>query len=706
MSATLSDVINQHLVDVKPATIVYGTLSGAAALYVLSKLLEPGFLHKRTSSAIFKAVRVIGAPIIAGEVQKAAAGIAFPQKADERIFERLPAQGLSHKDILALCDSLHDSLDVTFAKGGLSGAVYHGGVEHTDMVNKVMEVFQWSNPLHMDVCGAVRKMEAEIVSMVVDMFNGSARPDACGALTSGGTESIGMAVKVYRDWGLDVLKVTTPSIVMPITAHPAFNKAAAYYGVELITVPVGPSGMVDPQELASYIRADTVAIVGSSPTFPHGTIDPIKELSEIAYSRGIGMHVDACLGGFIIPFMADAGFPNPPVVDFRLRGVTTISCDTHKYGFAPKGTSTILYATKKLRSYQFFTTAAWPGGIYCSPGASGSKAGNVIAGTWASMISFGRQGYVESCRQIVSTREKVYNAFCCTPGIEILGTPAASVLSFTSSEVDIYALNDILKKKGWMLNPLQYPVGLQFSMTLLQTHEGVAERFIDDVRGGIAVLRQENVDRKKQGLAPRTSANSATMYGSQQRIPDRNILAQTTHQSPLFVRITKQPHFTMMLNKQFLALAFAAGATFLVGCEDDDANPKDCDDFELATDTAIKAGDKCFDCYTAVTLATTETDEAKIAAHWASVVSGYEACGIEWDTTCKGMDKITTATADKDAGRATILAVTDTTKLSALQKLWCTQCFTYQFDASTADTAPEQADAAWKACGVDVEIPA
>ena len=523
-AATLSDVLNQKLANTKPANVVYGTLGAAASLYVLSKLLEPGFLHKRTLKAVFGTVRALAAPIVAGEVKKAAAGISFPQKVGETIFDRLPAAGLSHDEIYALCDTFHETLDVSFAEGGISGAVYHGGAEHTAMINRVMEVFQWSNPLHMDVCGAVRKMEAEIVSMVVDMYNGSCRPDACGALTSGGTESIGMAVKVYRDWGRDVLKITNPSIVMPITAHPAFNKAAAYYGVELITVPVGRSGRVDPEELASYIRSDTVAIVGSSPTFPHGTIDPIRELSEIAYARGIGMHVDACLGGFIVPFMADAGFPDPPIVDFRLRGVTTISCDTHKYGFAPKGTSTILYGSKQLRSYQFFTTAEWPGGIYCSPGASGSKAGNVIAGTWAAMVSYGRDGYVESCRRIVSTREKVFQALNCTPGIEVLGTPTASVLSFTSSEMDIYGLNDFLKKRGWMLNPLQYPVGLQFSMTLLQTHKGVAERFIDDVRAGVAELRNENEQRKRQGLPPRTSANSATMYGSQQRIPDRTIL--------------------------------------------------------------------------------------------------------------------------------------------------------------------------------------
>eukprot|EP00742_Colponemidia_sp_Colp-10_P017011 GILJ01019538.1.p1 GENE.GILJ01019538.1~~GILJ01019538.1.p1 ORF type:complete len:451 (+),score=39.87 GILJ01019538.1:189-1355(+) len=365
-------------------------------------------------------------------------------------------------------------------------------------------------------------MEAEIAAMVVDMYNGTER-GACGAVTSGGTESIGMAVKVYRDWGLNVLGITSPTIVLPITAHPAFDKAAAFYGVRLIKVPVGKSGRVDPTVLESYIRQDTVAIVGSSPTFPHGTVDPIAELSEIAYNRGIGMHVDACLGGFIIPFMAEAGFADH-VVDFRNRGVTTISADTHKYGYAPKGTSVILYGSKELRAYQFFTTAEWPGGIYCSPGASGSKAGNVIAGAWASLLHHGRSGYVDACRRLITTRKFITDAIEANPSLELLGTPTASVFAFTSSEIDVYVLNDQLKSRGWMLTPLQFPAGLQFSLTMLQTSPGVAEKLVADIKEVTSNLKAETEARRAKGENVRVGAQGATLYGSQQRIPDRTVL--------------------------------------------------------------------------------------------------------------------------------------------------------------------------------------
>eukprot|EP00758_Cryptobia_borreli_P005836 Tbor_TRINITY_DN5001_c0_g5::TRINITY_DN5001_c0_g5_i1::g.14420::m.14420/K01634/SGPL1, DPL1; sphinganine-1-phosphate aldolase len=522
--STLSQLINDKLSDKKPAQIVYGTIAVVALASLVHKVIAPGFLPKRILKTIFLGFRTVAAPLIRKEIRKAAAGVTFPQKSGELIFDKLPDIGLSEQEVLHLCEELHQSLDHPFEKGGCSGTVYHGGKAYTDMINRVMEIFQWSNPLHVEVFGATRKMEAEIASMVVKMYKGDILPDACAAVTSGGSESISMAVKVYRDWGLKVLSINKPSIVMPITAHPGFDKAASYYGVELIKVPVGASGSVDPKQLAEYITANTVAIVGSAPTFPHGTIDPIEELSDIAYERGIGLHVDACLGGFIVPFMEAAGFPEAPVVDFRLKGVTSISCDTHKYGFAPKGTSVIMYRSKALRSHQFFTIADWPGGIYCSPGASGSKPGNVIAGTWAAMIHQGTSGYIDSCRKIVNARKQITDGISTIPGIKILGTPTASVFAFSSDEIDIYILDEGLKKRGWMLNSLQFPAGLQFSVTLLQTHPDTVSRFVTDVRELTDEQLVSIAARRKMGEVVKIGVSGATMYGSQQKIPDRSIL--------------------------------------------------------------------------------------------------------------------------------------------------------------------------------------
>lgn len=519
--ATVSDVVNQKLSHYTPAQIVVGTLAAAYVLHKSLELTHEGHLTKRVMGRVHALGRLVAAPIIRKKVESTAKTLTFTQKENEEIHETLPIEGQPMADVLALAARLRQTLDHDYSDGSVSGCVYHGGEAFSDFVNKVMELFQWTNPLHSDVFGAARKMEAEIASMTVGMYNGHAR-GACGAVTSGGTESIGMAVKVYRDWGRAKLGIEHPSIVLPVTAHPAFDKAAAYYGVRLIKVPVGRSGRVVPEELEQLIRADTVAIVGSSPTFPHGTIDPITALSEIAYRRGIGMHVDACLGGFVVPFLKEAGFPDP-YVDFRNRGVTTISADTHKYGYAPKGTSVIMYGSKELREYQFFATAEWPGGIYCSPGASGSKAGNVIAGAWAAMIHYGKSGYVDACKRLVSTRVKITDAIAATPGLEVLGTPTASVFALSSEAVDVYLLSDKMKSRGWMLTPLQFPAGLQFSLTLLQTNPGVAERFISDIQEFTGEMLKANEERKARGEKVAVGAQGATMYGSQQRISDRTL---------------------------------------------------------------------------------------------------------------------------------------------------------------------------------------
>lgn len=519
--SSLSEIINQKLTGYTPSQIVIATL---AAAYVAQKslaLAQEGKICKRLVGQAHAVARTIAGPIIRKKVEETAKALTFSQKENEEIHEALPQKGRSMEEVIALAKELRDTLDHKYSDGSVSGCVYHGGEEFSNFINKVMELYQWTNPLHSDVFGAARKMEAELASMVVGMYNGRGR-GACGAVTSGGTESIGMAVKVYRDWGRATLGIENPTIVLPITAHPAFDKAAAYYGVRLIKVPVGRSGRVSPKELESMIRADTVAIVGSSPTFPHGTIDPIRELSEIAYHRGIGMHVDACLGGFVVPFLKQAGFEDP-YVDFRNRGVTTISADTHKYAYAPKGTSIIMYASKELRKFQFFTTAEWPGGIYCSPGASGSKAGNVIAGAWAAMIHYGNEGYVDACKRLVSTRIKITDAIAETPGLQILGTPTASVFALTSDTIDVYLLNDQMKSRGWMLTPLQFPAGLQFSLTLLQTNPGVSDKFIADMKEISAALLKENEEKKARGEKVAVGAKGATLYGSQQRISDRTL---------------------------------------------------------------------------------------------------------------------------------------------------------------------------------------
>ena len=518
-SATnIGALIDSKLEGSSPSKIVAGTASIIVGGYIVARLLEPGDLFKRLDRAKWRVIRYVGQTLVDKEIKKAKAGIVFKATDSDENFFVLPEKGMPHSKVLALCNERQKTLDAGYADGGMSGTVYHGGADHTKFINDVMCMFQWSNPLHVDVFGAVRKMEAEIVAMTLKMYNGDPNV-ACGVVTSGGSESIAMAVKATRDWA-KAQGFKTYSIVAPITKHPAFDKAANYFGLEMINVPINQTtGIVDPEVLEQYIRHDTCLIIGSAPCFPNGSIDNIPALAAIAKKRGICMHVDACLGGFIVPFLEAAGF-DAPLIDFRVEGVTSISADTHKYGFAPKGTSVVMYSNRQLRSHQYFAYTEWPGGMYCSPAAAGSKPGNAIAGTWAAMVAFGREGYTESCKQICSTCQVIKNGLLEIPSIQIIGSPTACVVSFTSDRIDIFQLGGWLKTRGWHLNPLQKPSGMQFSITRMQTLPGVADRFLKDVREGTELLLAE--------LAPgevKDSSKGASIYASQQRVADRTIVA-------------------------------------------------------------------------------------------------------------------------------------------------------------------------------------
>ncbi|EAN97232.1 putative sphingosine 1-phosphate lyase [Trypanosoma cruzi] len=521
---TLSEFIDQTLQGRRPSSIFYASVGTIVAAKLLTDIFKDGFLIKRSKFAKWRIIRTLAAPIIEREVKTAGKAFKMPAKEGEFKANKLPEKSTTDERVLSLVKTFHEELDKPYETGGFSGSVYHGGASHTQLINRVMELFQWSNPLHVDLFGATRKMEAEVASMVLHMFNGHLLPDACGTVTSGGTESIMMALKSYRDWGRAKRGIEKPSVIVGVTAHPAFDKGAEYFGINLIKVPVDPvTRKINVKEVEKHIKYNTVAIVGSAPTFPHGTIDPISELAELAYRHKIGLHVDCCLGGFIVPFMEKAGFP-VPIVDFRLPGVTTISCDTHKYGYAPKGSSTVLYRTKDLRSFQFCCVADWPGGIYCSPAVSGSKPGNVIAGTWAAMVRMGEEGYVENCRKIVNARIKMTAALSKLPYITILGDPITSVFAFNSECIDIFLLGDRLRERGWALNRLQFPSGLQFSVTLLQTNEGVADRFIKDVTSIGEEMYIAVKEAEKEHRVVKKDEAGGSIYASQQRVSDRSIV--------------------------------------------------------------------------------------------------------------------------------------------------------------------------------------
>jgi len=304
---------------------------------------------------------------------------------------RLPEHGCEREDILREMEQLTAIEEARWKDGFVSGAVYHGDDEHIRFLNQVYAIHSQSNPLHADVWPSAAKFEAEIVSMTAHLLGADrANDDICGTVTSGGTESILLAMKTYRDWARATKKIARPEVIVPVTAHAAFDKAAQYFNIKLKRVPVGDDCRADVAATRKAITRNTIALVGSAPSFPHGVIDPIAELSELAREKGIGFHTDACLGGFVLPWAEKLGYAVPPF-DFRLPGVTSMSADTHKYGYAAKGTSVVLYRGLELRHFQYYTATDWPGGLYFSPTFAGSRPGALSAMCWAAMVSLGER---------------------------------------------------------------------------------------------------------------------------------------------------------------------------------------------------------------------------------------------------------------------------------------------------------------------------
>ncbi|MCF6237601.1 MAG: aminotransferase class V-fold PLP-dependent enzyme [Candidatus Marinimicrobia bacterium] len=438
------------------------------------------------------------------------------------INKRIPPEGREHSDVLTELKAMKTREAARWQDGFASGAVYHGDAQHINFLNQVYALHSQSNPLHADLWPSTTKFEAEIVSMTANMLGAEIAvqnsalglgTEICGTVTSGGTESILLAMKTYRDWARDQKGIRRPNMVVPETVHAAFDKAAQYFKIKKISVPVDSSYRVDLSALKQAVNRNTIVVVGSTPSFPHGAIDPIPEISEFAWQRGIGCHVDACLGGFVLPWARKLGY-DVPDIDFRLRGVTSISADTHKYGYAAKGTSVVLYRGEKLRHYQYYTIGDWPGGLYLSPTFAGSRPGALSAACWAAMLAMGEAGYLESTRAILETAQLIKTGIQAIPDLKIMGDPLW-VIAFASSTLNIFRIMDEMAASGWSLNGLHRPNAIHLAVTLRHTKPGVAERFLADLESAVATVRSNPSDTGK--MAP--------VYGMAATMPFQGIIS-------------------------------------------------------------------------------------------------------------------------------------------------------------------------------------
>ncbi|KAF4652862.1 Sphingosine-1-phosphate lyase 1, partial [Perkinsus chesapeaki] len=455
---------------------------------------------------------------IDSELDKATSGLdeMILKDVDQRTTS-LPKDGKPSSELLPYMQGCAEKEHQHWKNGSQSGCVYHGGEELYDMQGKVMGMFVLSNLLHADVFTKTRQMEAEVIAMTLDLFNGKPEDGACGSVTSGGTESILLAIKTYRDWGRAERGITEPNIVIPHSAHAAFIKAGQFFGVDVRIAKLTEDVMdVDLNHVESLVNKNTVAIVGSCPQFPHGVVDNIEGLSKIAMAHKTNLHVDGCLGGYLLPFMEENGFQMPTKFDFRVPGVTSISCDTHKYGFSPKGTSVLMFRSTEMRKYQYSTCSEWPGGIYGTPTICGSRPAAAVAATWATLMHIGRDGYRESCKSIVGAAKKLEKGIRQIEGVRVLGRPSVSVVAITCTNgVNDYDLAAWLKdntKTHWNLNMLQLPSGIHICVTRLNS--GKMDELLKDIKAGVEAEKAKLDSGVKSG-----HSDNAAVYGSAASVP-------------------------------------------------------------------------------------------------------------------------------------------------------------------------------------------
>ncbi len=402
--------------------------------------------------------------------------------------------------------------DPDYRRGRTWSLVYHLDDAHEDFAARAYRLYSSANGLNPAAFRSLKRLESEIVSIEAGLFHGG--PETCGVLTSGGTESCLLAVKTYRDMARARRRVRRPNMVLPVTAHVAWFKASEYFGVKVRLLPMTAGHATDILPLKRLIDRNTVMVLGSAPEYPHGTIDPIAEMGAICAARGVPLHVDACVGGFILPFMEMNGINLPPW-DFRVPGVTSISADLHKYGYAAKGASSILYRDLDILKHQMFVYQDWPGGVFASPALLGTRPGGAYAAAWAVLQKFGVEGYRALAAETVEAAEALKEGIARIDGLRLLGRPQGPLLAYGSSDraVNIFAVADQMEKRGWNVNRVQNPDGIHAMVTA--RHRAVTGEYLADLEQAVATVRAD------PSLA---QSGGAATYGMLAHVPLRGMV--------------------------------------------------------------------------------------------------------------------------------------------------------------------------------------
>jgi sphinganine-1-phosphate aldolase len=389
--------------------------------------------------------------------------------------------------------------DVGWRDGRTALHVYYAGDDVLNVAREAYGMFMMESALAPLAFPSVAEMERELVGAAIGLFRGSS--EASGSLTSGGTESIFLAMKAVRDW----TRASRPDvqepfdIVMPRTVHPAFDKAAHYLGMTTTRVPTTGSHEIDVVSLFDAVGSRTVMMVASAPNFPFGTVDPIREIGRRALEQDMWLHIDACVGGFLAPFAQKLGYGIPDF-DFGVPGVRSLSADLHKFGYAAKGASLVLFSHRDYSRFQGTEFSDWPKGRYFTPTMLGTRPGGATAAAWAVMNYLGEEGYLRLSARVMNVWKAYAARIGQIPELEVIGNPHLAVLSFTSTveEVDIFAVANELSERGWYMSKLAEPAGIHQIINL--AHENVSDRYFDDVESAIQKIYRYSIRARDRSV--------------------------------------------------------------------------------------------------------------------------------------------------------------------------------------------------------------
>jgi sphinganine-1-phosphate aldolase len=401
----------------------------------------------------------------------------------DRLPDALPEAGADPAALSALLDE-SGAGDVDWRHGRGWSLVYDSPPWHQELVETAVAKFAHENALSHAAFPSAARFESSVIAMVASVIAPGVA--AFGLFASGGTESTMIAMKAYRDDArVRRPDVDAPNIVVPVTAHPAFHKAAAYLDLQVVTVPVGDDGLPDPGDVVAACGPQTIVVGLSAPCYPYGVVDPIVEIAAAVRDRDIGVHVDAAMGGLFLPFLAAAG-AEPPRFGIDVAGVTSLGVDLHKYGYSAKGASVLLFARPELRHAAYHTYLGWPGGAYASPGVLGTRPVSAAAGAFTAMAALGRSGYEALTRDVMETTRRLQRGLADAAGLEPVGAPPMSVFAATSPRADIGALAGAIQQRGWWIDAQSPPPAIHF--TVFPRHRMVVDAFLEDVTKVVAEL--------------------------------------------------------------------------------------------------------------------------------------------------------------------------------------------------------------------------